>query len=625
MALTRTVLACGLLGAALGGVLVLGAGWAPYDVLRAWLDRFAGDGSADAYTPAAHAAIVGRVRIAGGVLLGLGAVVAAGSGRVAAFLARLGRSALVAGADLRGALRRFRRETPPAQHVVFALILLVGVAVRLRWLDGPMRYDESFTFLNYVRYPLALGLTRYDAPNNHLFHTFLAHLSFRLFGDEPWALRLPAFLAGVSVLPLTYALGRTLAGASAGLFAMAIVATSLPVVLRSVDARGYTIMTVAFLLLLLVADYVRRTNSLAGWAAMAGLAALGAWTIPTMLYAYATVVAWLGLALLTGQLPASPGAFLRRLAGGALATGLLTALLYAPILVRTDLGTLLASPTVATKVTRRPWPKFLEGNVIKAVDTWHRWMDDQPVAVRAALVIGLAAALVAPGGSRRTRVALAVAPVVGCVPLLLLQRVIPFSRVWAFLQPMYVALAAAGLVWLTQRVPRLGPAAGLRLVQGGAVALAVWLGATAATRASAYDYGAPEFPGAGPIVQFLKPALGRGDTVIVVDSAQVPFYYYCHLYGLPERYVFDYVLRGWDALDRRRRLYVVVNERRQAQPWVLAQARLDDGRPPRLVFRAEQASVYVLEPDPSRAPSGRPGASTGAGRPRRRAVAGEAA
>ena len=47
-----------------GAGLLVAAGLIPYEWVRHWLDRFAADGSADAYTVAIHAGIVGRLRVA---------------------------------------------------------------------------------------------------------------------------------------------------------------------------------------------------------------------------------------------------------------------------------------------------------------------------------------------------------------------------------------------------------------------------------------------------------------------------------------------------------------------------------------------------------------------------------
>ena len=68
----------------------------------------------------------------------------------------------------------------------------------------PLRYDEATTYNNFVSKPLYVALANYATPNNHLLHTFLAKVSVGLAGNEPWAIRLPALLAGIAdAMPLT--------------------------------------------------------------------------------------------------------------------------------------------------------------------------------------------------------------------------------------------------------------------------------------------------------------------------------------------------------------------------------------------------------------------------------------
>src|SRR5919201_6998039 len=83
-------------------------------------------------------------------------------------------------------------------------VTLAGAGLRAAYLSQPMRYDEAFTWLAYASRPLAQGLSRYDYPNNHLLHTLLVHLAAAAFGNRPWVLRLPAYLAGVVLIPASW-------------------------------------------------------------------------------------------------------------------------------------------------------------------------------------------------------------------------------------------------------------------------------------------------------------------------------------------------------------------------------------------------------------------------------------
>lgn len=96
-------------------------------------------------------------------------------------------------------------------------IVGLGLVVRMWLLNQPMRHDETQSFLDYASQPLVRALTIYSAPNNHLFHTLLVHLT--TFGGRlyvEWLIRLPAFLAGTAVIFATYVVGRKLFNAKLG-------------------------------------------------------------------------------------------------------------------------------------------------------------------------------------------------------------------------------------------------------------------------------------------------------------------------------------------------------------------------------------------------------------------------
>src|SRR5262245_27956602 len=178
------------------------------------------------------------------------------------------------------------------------------------YLGQPMRYDESITYLLFVRRPWADALSLYTYPNNHVFHTLLAKASVSVFGDAPWAIRLPAFLAGVLVIPAAYVATRALYGARAALMAAAIVASSGALTLYSTNARGYSLIVLAFLLLVVISARLVSGGASSLWFSFAVVAALGLWTVPTMMFPVGTMAVWLALSLLIER----RGNELRRLA-----------------------------------------------------------------------------------------------------------------------------------------------------------------------------------------------------------------------------------------------------------------------------------------------------------------------
>ena len=187
------------------------------------------------------------------------------------------------------------------EWALLAAATALAIVLRLRDLGQPIRYDEAATWLDYASKPLALAMSDYRFPNNHLFHTLLVHVVSSLFGDAPAVLRIPAFVAGVALVPLTWAVARATQSRTAAPVAALLVATSASLVLYSTNARGYTIVCcLTMAIVLLAARQLERDNP-AGWLAIAVLGALGTWTIPIMLYPLAGVALWLWAEARTGE------------------------------------------------------------------------------------------------------------------------------------------------------------------------------------------------------------------------------------------------------------------------------------------------------------------------------------
>ena len=98
---------------------------------------------------------------------------------------------------------------PASYRMACVGVAVIAVAIRAFHLNQPMRLDEARTFLDYAIRPLPDAISNYNIPNNHLLHTLLVWLSIRIFGDAEWAIRLPAFVAGVLIVPATYAATRS--------------------------------------------------------------------------------------------------------------------------------------------------------------------------------------------------------------------------------------------------------------------------------------------------------------------------------------------------------------------------------------------------------------------------------
>lgn len=215
-----------------------------------------------------------------------------------------------------------------------AVLAVVAVAVIARaiGLNGGMWVDEIYSLVRSFRAPLPSILTEFWGDNHHPLYAILAHLSRGVFGESPWAVRLPAMLFGVAAVPMLYSLGLRVVTHREALLGSLLLAVSYHHVWFSQNARGYS--AIAFFAILSMWALLRATETgQAKYYLLYALAAgLGAYTHLTMIFVV------VGHALATLAWLVWPGTTIDRKAvarGGMLAFGLgavLTLCLYGPML-----------------------------------------------------------------------------------------------------------------------------------------------------------------------------------------------------------------------------------------------------------------------------------------------------
>ena len=147
--------------------------------------------------------------------------------------------------------------------------------------------------LQFASRPIKVIVSNYHTPNNHVFHSLLVHFSYLLFGNHPWALRLPVLIAGVFVVPLSYLLIRMLYDRRSAILTAALVSWSAPMIEYSTYARGYAYLVTFTLLAFSLAFSLMQKCNAAAWVLMAFCSTLGFFTIPVMLYPFAILVFWI--------------------------------------------------------------------------------------------------------------------------------------------------------------------------------------------------------------------------------------------------------------------------------------------------------------------------------------------
>lgn len=407
------------------------------------------------------------------------------------------------------------------------LVLLLGASLRAFFLSQPMRGDEAYTFLNFVNKSFSY-LFDYPAPNNHVFNTLLIKVSTLIFGASPATIRLPDFLAGIAIVTLTYQLARVLnPHKNSGLLAALFCAVFPYLILYSTNARGYSLVTLLTLLMAMVAFRNLTYPSLGKIIALAALAALGMWTIPSMLFGVAGIFLWsIVLQLLDGQ----PIRLITRYF--ALPFGffclIFTFILYTPVIFVSN-G---LAPIVANKfVESQSWPEFLSQFGPKILSTLSELTRDVPFSV---IILGFILSVLGLFNSWKKRAwavfFLLPCLLVGALLIVVAQHTVPFARLWIYILPFVFILIDYGIIFLVEHFsPSLYPYLFPVLVGSGIFYSVYLCSADIITRYP--DTSA--FPEAPIAVEYLKPVLSSNDIVRVTNTADWSVYFYFWYDGIP--------------------------------------------------------------------------------------------
>ncbi len=355
----------------------------------------------------------------------------------------------------------FLRETDSLYiFLILAGLTLIGFILRVLDINKSIAYDEAYTFIHFASRELKYIVGDYSAPNNHIFHTLLVGIAYRLFGGEAWVLRLPAFTAGTLMIPAMFIAARRFFSASQALAAAGIIAV-LPVFINySVNGRGYTLLILFALLLANFAGVLVHQQSRLALAAFGLTTVFGFYTIPIFLYPWAGVALWVAATYLFADEPWQ--ARLRKLMtflGMCALAGFCTFVLYSPVIF---FGSGLSSLIRNEMVQPLDWQTFLANLDPRLIKAWNKWMIGISPQTENIFLGGFLISVLLYRRVSNQKLPMQVFLVLAVLILLLLQRVTPLPRIWLYLEAFYLMFAAAGLVWLGDMILR--PVLGNRLV-----------------------------------------------------------------------------------------------------------------------------------------------------------------
>ncbi len=438
--------------------------------------------------------------------------------------------------DWKVGLKEIRASLDKKTVLILAGLFTLAFFMRIGLLWQPMEHDESYSAVVFAFEPLVNGLSDYHFPNNHVFHTFLMHFSYLLFGAKEWVVRLPAFVAGILLAPLGYILARRWYGKQTALLAGLMISVLPDLIGYSVRARGYSLLALFTLLIFICADITKTSKNRAAWFLLGIFGALGFYTLPIMAYPLAVLYVWLAASWLINDFSESYTKLsfaVYTIGSGLLAAGLGMAL-YLPIFRNWGVSSLFANPYVGA-MTKELYGQTLS---VRFQETWQVLNWGVVPGIGLLLLLGLLLSIIFHNRVSSARVSLPLVSVVVITLLVLVQRPNVYARTWHFYFPLLCIWAAAGITKVLNNRTVSLPWVGKRKISS-LVAVVVAL----LFLVNGFSYVSAKLPqaqkGEGTIEQatlYLKQYLQEDDIVVITAIDDAPMWFYFDKYGLGREY-----------------------------------------------------------------------------------------
>ena len=417
--------------------------------------------------------------------------------------------------------------------ILLLIIFLAGIGIRLFFINQPIRHDEAISFVTFARIPLFQSLSDYSTSNNHFLHTFFLHISYLIFGNHEWAIRLPAFFAGILIIAATYLTGRSFYNKNVGLIASAFTAISSPLISYSVNARGYTLITLFFLLSLSLIIYLKNNDNKTGWVIFGFINFLGFFTIPTYLYSYGILLVLVLLIIISEKSKQKRITIFKNSLFSLILTIILTVIAYTPAIIFSNFDTGIVSSAIKSHGILN----FLNTLPSSLKIIWLQWTRNIHFSVSILLAIGVLVSLFDIKKSKLKKINLIYPCLIWLIPVLLIQRPTMFERLWLFLLPIFFILGSAGLIFLMKLIfAKLKIKKLLVFIIISLIILSILFGfgyMEIKTKAVYFSEETGVLLDAEEISLYLKDKLEPSDRILLECPSEWPLKYYLDKYGIP--------------------------------------------------------------------------------------------
>jgi len=475
----------------------------------------------------------------------------------------------------------------------FCLIFIIGIFLRIYYLFAPIRIDEAGVFMLLGSKSLIVSLFSYPFPGHHVFYTIMVNILHNILGDDVWVMRLPALFAGILLIPATYFLFRALSNNFAALLSSTMVAVSSPLIEYSTNARGYTIVEFIFVILLLLIYYLSENRNIFGWSIFVLLSAIGFYTITIFLIPFGILISWYILLIINDS---NKYNYLKDIGLAVIITGLLTSMLYLPIIIVNGSSVVLSNEYVQSM----PLLLFIKGLSPMVSSAWASWNQNVQPMIIYLVGFGFIIFISTIKYANKELRALLISTVLYIIILLFIKRVNPGPRIWLFLIPIYFGLACTGLSYVIEKINwhRLALTIFISIALLTAISRNIILSDSILNS----DTGGQLLVDGEQITKYIKDHIRlNDDSVYVVNlTYRMPMVYYFSRYNLPLDHLLRYNSMENDKIKKDIKNLIVIevdNVLKEKKETVLEDVKvnINEFHSPVLLSKFKVSSLYLYQ------------------------------
>lgn len=225
-------------------------------------------------------------------------------------------------------------------HYGLLLLLLFPVMAAVFYaLTLPVSFDEAATFLLFSNKGLTETISHYPAPNNHVFHSVITHITKYIPGlSDLLKLRISAMLVHFMTLIVLYKLVSKHFSKKMALMTVAISSMLFLNIYYSYLSRGYSLINLFFVCSLFCSfNIVKEDKTTKNWLLFSLFSILGFYTMPSYLYPFLT---------LNGFIFVLQSKYIWKQIWSGFVVVLIAFLLYLPIILNEGLSAITDNPYV---------------------------------------------------------------------------------------------------------------------------------------------------------------------------------------------------------------------------------------------------------------------------------------